>query len=115
MNGKPPKFTSPWKTIPSPQFDAQRIYRTKLAPPPKATLMRPQCDPKATPGGRMKVECRMQNERKCEGKAGECRGDRIAVSRLGPENPRKVPGTGARLASQRKANGIRAQSNHWTS
>jgi hypothetical protein len=33
MNGKLPKFTSTWKTIPSPQFDAQPIYRKKLAPP----------------------------------------------------------------------------------
>jgi HEPN domain-containing protein len=32
-NGKPPKFTSTWKTIPSPQFDARRIYRKKVAPP----------------------------------------------------------------------------------
>jgi hypothetical protein len=42
MNGKPPKSTSTWITIPSPQFDAQAIYRKKLAPPPRATSMRPQ-------------------------------------------------------------------------
>ena len=34
MNGKPPKFTSTWKTIPNPQFDAKGIYRKELAPPP---------------------------------------------------------------------------------
>src|ERR1035438_8851040 len=33
MNGKPPKFTSPWKTTPSPQFDAKPIYRKEFAPP----------------------------------------------------------------------------------
>jgi hypothetical protein len=33
MNGKPPKFTSTWKTIPNPQFDAKGIYRKELAPP----------------------------------------------------------------------------------
>src|ERR1039458_8356216 len=32
-NGKPPKFTSTWKTVPSPQFDATRFYRKKFAPP----------------------------------------------------------------------------------
>src|ERR1039458_8050888 len=45
MNGKPPKFTSPWKTTPSPQFDAKPIYRKEFAPP---TPMRPQCEINAT-------------------------------------------------------------------
>jgi hypothetical protein len=38
MNGKPPKFTSTWKTIPNPQFDAKGIYRKELAPPKRQRL-----------------------------------------------------------------------------
>src|ERR1017187_4306650 len=32
-NGKPPKFTSPWKTIPSPQFDANEFTERNVARP----------------------------------------------------------------------------------
>jgi hypothetical protein len=39
MNGKPPKFTSTWKTIPNPQFDAKGIYRKELAPPHQSLLI----------------------------------------------------------------------------
>jgi hypothetical protein len=52
MNGKPPKFTSTWKTIPNPQFDAKGIYRKELAPPPPKftstwkTIPNPQFDAK---------------------------------------------------------------------
>src|ERR1035441_10893289 len=53
MNGKPPKFTSTWKTIPTPQFDAKGIYRKELAPPhqghTKATPKPHQSHTKATP------------------------------------------------------------------
>jgi hypothetical protein len=42
----------------------------------------PRCrkPPKATPCGRMKVECRMQNGRKCEG---EARGRRVTLDMVG--------------------------------
>src|ERR1035437_6528369 len=64
MNGKPPKFTSPWKTTPSPQFDAQRIYRTKLAPPtdsqPKATPNPHQSHTKAIPKPYQSQETRLR-------------------------------------------------------
>src|ERR1035438_2596765 len=53
-NGKPPKFTSPWKTIPSPQFDAKAIYRKKLAPPIVTTPSQPHSNSRAPRQGQGK-------------------------------------------------------------
>src|ERR1035441_3805459 len=53
MNGKPPKLTSTWKTIPNPQFEAKGVYSEELALPhqshTKPTPRPHQGHTKATP------------------------------------------------------------------